>query len=113
MRSKTVLAIATSGAPSSNPHTPHSQPKNSRLMNRTAALTRAKRLCSQVMNTNPTAPASSSDAPPTVSACSNDPDWRKAAAPLPSDQRRAEIGNEVKHPGGDPPDAGVLHAERE
>lgn len=44
IRSNTTLAMATSGAPSSSPHTPHSQPKNSKAINSTAAFTRANRL---------------------------------------------------------------------
>jgi hypothetical protein len=36
-----TLAMAISGAPSSPPATPHSQPKNSSAMNSTAALTPA------------------------------------------------------------------------
>ena len=56
------LAFSKSkSTPSSSPHAPHSQPKNNRAMNSTAAFTRANRLCSQVMKTNPIVPAISID----------------------------------------------------
>ena len=100
--------------PAAVPTRPTASRRTAALMNSTAALTRANRLCSQVMNTNPTAPASSSDVPATASAYGSDPDCRKAAAPLPSAmQRRPEIGNEVEHPGGDAPGAGLVQAERQ